>query len=179
MLGVHPFTTCLRTFDTDNKLKPMKLHTLIPLLLILLTPVLVVADPTPNETVSKPAPASTRTVQWRRWTPAAFEKARQESKLVLVDLTADWCSFCKKMDRTTWKDSDVLGSISNHYIPVRVQDEVDTKLADQYRSYGRPAFVVLDADGNEIARKRGYLAPKWMHWMLEGIAENPTAEANR
>jgi thiol:disulfide interchange protein len=118
-------------------------------------------------------------VAWQRWTPEVFTRAQQEQRLILVDLAAEWCTFCKKMDKTTWRDDKVLGSIDKYYIPVRVQDEIDPELAEKYRGYGRPAFVVLNGEGVEVARKRGYLQPQMMHWMLEGIAENPTPEANQ
>jgi len=120
-----------------------------------------------------------RTISWKRWTPKVFEQAKKENRLLLVDFAAEWCQFCKKMDKTTWLDARVQASINEHYIPVRVDDEVDPEIAEKYRSYGRPVIVVLNGDGTEIAKKRGYLKPQWMYWTLEGIAQNPTPEANR
>lgn len=117
-------------------------------------------------------------IEWKRWTPAVFEQAKKDNKLLLVDFAAEWCSFCKKMDKTTWLDSEVQGSIADYYIPVRVDDEIDPVIAEKYRDYGRPAIVVLNGDSIEIAKKTGYLEPLYMHWMLEGVAQNPTAEAN-
>jgi len=117
-------------------------------------------------------------IEWKRWTPAVFEEAKKENKLLLVDFAAEWCDFCKKMDKTTWLDTQVQGSIDEYYIPVRVDDETDPVIAEKYRSYGRPAIVVLNAEGAEIAKKTGYLEGQQMHWMLEGVAQNPTAEAN-
>lgn len=118
-------------------------------------------------------------IEWNRWTPDVFKRAKKQNRLVLVDFAADWCDFCKKMDMTTWRDPQVLESIRSHYIPVRVQDEIDPELAKKYRNYGRPAIVVLNGDGVEIIKKTGYLKPLLMHWMLEGVAQNPTPEANK
>jgi uncharacterized protein YyaL (SSP411 family) len=111
-------------------------------------------------------------VPWKRWTPEAFAQAKQTNRLVLVDFSAEWCTFCKKMDKTTWRDPQVLAIIGKNYIPVRVEDEVDTELAEKYRSYGRPAIVVLDADGKEIFKKTGYLKPQWMLWTLQGVLQD-------
>lgn len=108
---------------------------------------------------------------WQKLTPGLLQQAQQEARLVLVDLSAEWCRFCKKMDRITWRDPQVLNAIDKYYIPARIQDEKDPVLAETPRQYGRPAFFVLNAKGEEIARKRGYLDPKFMHWMLEGIAQ--------
>jgi thiol:disulfide interchange protein len=109
--------------------------------------------------------------QWQRLTPELVQRARQENRLLLVDLAAEWCQFCKKMDRSTWPDPKVLESIDKYYIPVRIQDEDQPELAEKYRQYGRPAFFVLNGNGEEVMRKRGYLEARFMHWMLEGIAQ--------
>jgi uncharacterized protein YyaL (SSP411 family) len=111
-------------------------------------------------------------VAWNRWTPEVFAQAKQKNSLVLVDFSAEWCAFCKKMDKTTWRDPQVLAIIGKNYIPVRVEDEVDKELAEKYRSYGRPAIVVLDADGKEVFKKTGYLKPQWMLWTLQGVLED-------
>ncbi len=117
-------------------------------------------------------------VKWNRWNPAIFAQAKEQKRLVFVYLSADWCPLCKKMDMSTWLDPQVIGSIEKNYIPIKVKDETDPVLAERYRTYGRPAVVILDANGVEIAKKTGYQEPLKMHWMLEGVAQNPTAEAN-
>ncbi len=108
---------------------------------------------------------------WQSWSDAAFEQAGKTNKLVLVDLSAEWCAYCRKMDATTWQDSGVLAAIDKDYIPVKIVDEHDPELAARYRQYGRPAVVILDADGTELMRKRGYMKPQWMEWMLQAVAQ--------
>lgn len=114
---------------------------------------------------------ATSAPDWLTWSDAAFERARQEDRLVLLDLSAEWCAFCKKMDQTTYSDPKVLELIEKAYVPVRIEDEKHPRLAERYREYGRPATVILDSDGNEILRKRGYLKPQWMLWMLEAVSQ--------
>jgi len=110
-------------------------------------------------------------VPWRSWTDEVFAQARSENRLVLVDLSAEWCAYCKKMDATTWKDPKVLAAIEEHYVPVKVVDEEDPELAARYRDHGRPAVLILDADGTEVMRKRGYMKPQWMEWMLRAVVQ--------
>ncbi len=108
---------------------------------------------------------------WKRLNADTLQRAQRENRLLLVDLAADWCQFCKKMDHSTWPDPKVMESIDKYYIPVRIQDEEEPVLAEKYRQYGRPGIFVLNGNGEEIARRRGYLEPRFMHWMLEGIAQ--------
>ena len=116
--------------------------------------------------------SSSKEVKWKRWTPAIFEQAKKDNRLVLVDFSAEWCRFCKKMDKTTWRDPQVLAIIKDNFIPVKVEDEVDPELAEKYRDYGRPAMIVLDADGKEIFRKTGYQTPQFMLWTLQGVLQD-------
>jgi len=129
------------------------------------------SDKTTQKNLDKKVTHSTE-IEWKRWTPSVFEEAKEKKRLVLVDFSAEWCSFCKKMDKTTWRDPQVLAIIGENYIPVRVEDEIDTELAEKYRDYGRPAIIVLDADGKEIFKKTGYLKPQWMLWTLQGVLQD-------
>ncbi len=128
-------------------------------------------EASPEKTLNKKVTHSTA-LKWKRWTPSVFAEAKESKRLVLVDFAAEWCSFCKKMDQTTWKDPQVLAMIRENYIPVRVDDEIDGELAEKYRDYGRPAIIVLNAEGKEIYKKTGYQAPQWMLWTLQGVLQD-------
>ncbi|HEC07449.1 MAG TPA: DUF255 domain-containing protein, partial [Thiolapillus brandeum] len=92
-------------------------------------------------------------VPWKDWSDAAFDQAKAENKLVLVDLSAEWCAYCKKMDATTWQDAKVLAAIEQDYVPIQIVDEKALELAERYRQYGRPAVIIMDAEGKELMRK--------------------------
>ncbi len=108
---------------------------------------------------------------WQPLEPAAFDQARAEHKLVLLDLSAEWCAFCNQMDATTWKDPKVQEVMSRHYVALRVVDEAQPELAEKYREYGRPAVIIMNAAGEQLMTRRGYMKPKWMQWMLEALAQ--------
>ncbi len=109
-------------------------------------------------------------VDWVPWSPAVLERAQREHRLVFLDLTADWCQFCKKMDATTYRAPQVIDRIGRDYIAVRVDDKDRSELGRRYAGTGRPGTVVLDADGNELIVKVGYLQPQWMVWLLEAVS---------
>lgn len=114
--------------------------------------------------------AGTR-VSWQSWSDAAFEQAGKAGKLVLLDLSAEWCVYCRKMDETTWRNPAVLAAIEQNYVAIQIVDEKDPQLAERYRQYGRPAVIIMDADGNELMSKRGYMKPQWMEWMLQAVVQ--------
>ena len=118
-------------------------------------------------------------VQWEQWSAGVLDRAQQEGRLVLLDLTAEWCQFCRKMDEVTFRDQDVVDVINARYIPVRVDDKDQHAFAKRYAKVVRPATIILDDNGNELIRKPGYLEPQWMVWMLQAVALNPSSDAHR
>lgn len=46
-------------------------------------------------------------------------------KKVFVDFYADWCVYCKEMDRTTFQDSKVIKELNENYYAVKMNIETD------------------------------------------------------
>jgi thiol:disulfide interchange protein len=157
----------LNAFVTMNKRTPYALLT--ALFLCLITAGVWATEEQPNN----------RAIAWQSWSVAVFEQARREGRLVLLDLTAEWCQFCRKMDATTYSDPQVVATIERAYLPVRADEDAVPELGRRYAKFGRPATVIFDATGKEIITRRGYLEPKLMYWMLEAVARNPSPEAHR
>jgi hypothetical protein len=122
-----------------------------------------------------PSPAPARAIEWRaKWTEAAFTQAAREHKFVLLDLHAVWCHWCHVMDTTTYADPAVQELIDKHYVAVSVDADSDPALTSRYGDWGWPATIVLAADGSEIVKRRGYIAPPQMLSLLNAIVADPS-----
>lgn len=88
----------------------------------------------------------------------ALAKARVEKKLVFVDLAADWCSWCTRMDEDVFPDARVRAALLD-FVPVRVDTDKGggRAVANRYRVRGLPAYLVLNGDGELVGRFDGYL----------------------
>ena len=53
----------------------------------------------------------------------AKEKAGTEGKLFFVEFYADWCTPCKWMDKTTFRDKDVVNQLNENYVPLKMDIE--------------------------------------------------------
>src|SRR5262245_15990297 len=58
-------------------------------------------------------------VAWQEWTPATFEAARAQGRLVLVDAIAGWCHWCHVMDERTYGDPAVARLLAERFVVVR------------------------------------------------------------
>ena len=87
----------------------------------------------------------------------ALERARAEKKLVFVDVYADWCTWCTKMDEDVFADSRVHTALTK-FIAIRVDADRGggRAVANRYRVRGLPAYLLVDGDGNVVARFDGY-----------------------
>lgn len=124
-----------------------------------------------------PAPSSTTAagkIHWYGWSDEVFAQAKREHKFVLLDLEAVWCHWCHVMDANTYSDAKVQRLLQSRYVAVKVDQDSRPDLSNRYEDYGWPATVVFDANGQEIVKRQGYLAPDEMVSMLQAIIDDPT-----
>jgi len=107
-------------------------------------------------------------IQWHEWSNEAFAKAAEQNKLVLLDISAEWCQFCKKMKAVTYQDKEVIKIINDNYIAIQADIETTIDVKMLYGNFGVPGTIILTADRNELNKRLGYIAPQQMQWHLLG-----------
>jgi len=105
------------------------------------------------------------------WLPfdKALVKAKTENKNILVDLTASWCGWCKKMEKETFSQPEVVDMVNKNFVPARVWGDSDNLLDIQgykisernlatsaFQVTGYPTFFFVCPDGKGLARFIGY-----------------------
>lgn len=100
-----------------------------------------------------------------RWSDfvTGLDRASVEQLPLLANFTANWCGYCKKMDRTTWKSPAVIERLAG-VVAVRIDvDETRPRdgmsgadVAARYGVQGTPTLILLSHDGEIIARSSGY-----------------------
>ncbi len=121
------------------------------------------------------AHAETPALPWQKWDAALFERADREHKYILLHMAAVWCHWCHVMEATTYRDPAIQKAILEQFIPVRVDQDADPALSYRYENWGWPATVMLDKDGNEIFKRRGYIPPDLFARFLVAVIEDPSA----
>ncbi|MCI0366474.1 MAG: thioredoxin family protein, partial [Phycisphaerales bacterium] len=84
---------------------------------------------------------------WTKSICAGLGQARAENKLVFIDMWATWCKACDAMDKTTFKDAQVLARLEN-YVKIKFQSEKlgespNREMLERFEQIGLPAYAVL------------------------------------
>ncbi|MGB1037629.1 MAG: thioredoxin family protein [Bacteroidia bacterium] len=88
----------------------------------------------------------------------ALELAKESGKPILIDVSTDWCGYCKKMKKNVYTDAAVISKVTSDYIPLALNGEKGEGIAfvKQHRISGYPTQIILDKDGKVINRHVGY-----------------------
>lgn len=98
-----------------------------------------------------PNPNDAHRIHWHDWGPAAFERARDEGKPVMLFLGAFWCGVCQRMDETTLSHTEVIALLNAYFVPVRVEDAQRPDIDVRYNRNGWPTIVFMSAGGDYLA----------------------------
>jgi len=163
----------------------MKNRILLLMLALVLSAALVVfaGETKPGQPEGKPQTETASKITWHPY-DEGLTLAKKLDKHVLIDFTTDWCGWCKKMEKETFSDKEVISLINSNFVAVRVDgDSKDTLNVDgykitekdltrmEYRVSGYPAFWFLKSDGSRLGLIRGYQPRDQMMQVLQYVAE--------
>jgi thioredoxin 1 len=98
-------------------------------------------------------------IQWSNDLNGALSKAQSTNHLVLADVYAPWCGYCKSMDKNTFTDPRVQQKLSN-YVLVKINGDQNSELMKKYQIYSYPTILILDSSGNIVKTIVGYQSPE-------------------
>ena len=113
-------------------------------------------------------------LQWRGWDTSLFASKPADKRLVILDLEAVWCHWCHVMEETTYRDPKVVALLKSKFTTVRVDQDANPDLSNRYGDWGWPATIIFAANGQELVKRRGYLAPDEMAELLQAVIDDPT-----
>lgn len=127
-------------------------------------------------------------LRWYDWNEG-YKLAAKKNKLVLIDLYTDWCGWCKKMDRDTYTDKEVISTINKDFVAVKLNPEktdmkykLDTfnlsgyqmqNLLTNGRRTGFPTTVFFNPRLNQVLlAQAGYMDPENFKTLLNQVTSN-------
>jgi uncharacterized protein len=124
-----------------------------------------------------PAAAPREALAWATLDAATFARAKAEHRFVVIDGSAEWCHWCHVMEATTYHDPDVRKLLDTRFIAVKVDVDSRPDFEERYADWGWPATVLMTADGAEIGKYKGYLAPEKFLEILQSVVDGASAKS--
>ena len=97
--------------------------------------------------------------------------ARVEKKKVFLHFYANWCGFCLKMAKETFRNAAVLSDLNNNFIAIRVDFDKEPETVNKYGVMGLPSSWFLTSMGQPIISIPGYISPEALLSMLKQVKE--------
>ena len=117
-----------------------------------------------------PRPNRASEIAWRTWGEKAFQEAQASEKPILLAISAVWCHWCHVMDETSYSDDEVIRTINERYVPIRVDNDERPDVNRRYNMGGWPTTAFLTPDG-EIVHGGTYIPPDAMRSYVTQVAD--------
>jgi thioredoxin-related protein len=95
------------------------------------------------------------------WLPYdKVEIGKTEGKKVFLHFYADWCHYCKEMNKKTFSNKPVFTYINEHFVAIKVNRDKEKDVARKYPARGLPSSWFFKENGEKITELPGYVAPE-------------------
>lgn len=142
---------------------------------------------------NKPAGNEQHGINWMTM-QQALDANKKKPKKIIVDVYTDWCGWCKKMDKDTYDNPEIIKYINENYYAVKFNAENNGEVKFKDRVYkmpntggratheftavimqgggGYPTTCFFDNDLSILQSVSGYLDAKTMNMVLKYFGGN-------
>jgi thioredoxin-related protein len=118
----------------------------------------------------------------------ALQLASEQDKFILIDVYAEWCPYCQRMQSEVYPHEDVEEQVRKYFIPVRINTESNEKLrylgneftqaefAGALQNRSVPTTYFMNADGEVVGQQPGFLPVDVFAKLLEFVGSGAFEE---
>ena len=119
--------------------------------------------------------ASSESIKWYSY-DEGMVLGRSEEKRIYINFHADWCVYCKVMEKKTFQNPAVISYLNKYFISIKIDTEKETKITYKYGVSALPDNWFLFKNGDIIGRRKGYIPPDLFIKILKSIPEDISAK---
>lgn len=160
----------------------MKIKYLLPLAVIFFTLASFKADQKSKSPEKKADP-----LKWYDWNEG-YPKALKSNKIIVMDVYTDWCGWCKKMDKDTYDNEEIISTLNKKFIAIKLNPEkedikykVDSLTLNGYQLFnmltngqrtGYPTTIFIYPKEKQVVLQPGYQDANRFKATLANVLEN-------
>ncbi len=115
------------------------------------------------------SPKSNAKIRWTESISTAMKQQQDSGRPLIIYVTADYCGYCRKMERDTWSDPKVAQRIQDGFVALKVDAEKHEELVTRLEVKGLPATLLLDSEGQLIQTLSGFSRPSAVIELLDSV----------
>lgn len=101
----------------------------------------------PREQRYEPGPEVQRSIRWRTNLRSAANEVRASGRPMLINITADWCSYCTRMKNQTFRDAGFVAELNRSgFIPVRLDADTNRELVSRLGIRSLPTTLLVSPE---------------------------------
>ncbi|MDP3266055.1 MAG: thioredoxin family protein [Sulfuricurvum sp.] len=91
----------------------------------------------------------------------AIKTAKEQNKIVMLVVVADYCPWCKKFERKTLKDSDVMAKVHENFVSIVIDKYKDKgKYPEEFLTPIIPVVFFIEPKEQKVLTKTvAYMKP--------------------
>ena len=109
-------------------------------------------------------------VKWSQDIERSLQEATAAGKPVLIEFTASWCVYCKRMEKSTFADPELADRINTQFVPVQIDADKHRDLVKQLEIKGLPAMLIVAPDLTIIDRISGFQTTEALTARLDQVS---------
>ena len=116
---------------------------------------------------------------WFKDFDIALAEAKEYSKPIFLDVYAEWCTWCHKLDKEVYSDPK-FKEYTKNYVLARIDSEdggEGSSVAQKYEVDSLPTMIVLSSQGKVLDRITGFMTTAKLIEELEYVRKLLDAEA--
>lgn len=114
--------------------------------------------------------ADAATVHWHNNLQEAAKESQRLNKPMLIEISAVWCRYCKKMKRT-FADEQIVRQVNGCFIPVEIDADENRRLVAAVGADALPTTVIISSDFKLLKKIVGYHTPAQLNQKLGEICQ--------
>lgn len=101
----------------------------------------------------------TKAIHWQASLKDAHKVAIQRNMPIMLVFGAEWCGYCKKLEKTTLSNPQLAKYINNTFVSVHIDVDEEEKIAEILEVKSLPCTIILSPNADLLGRLEGFMKP--------------------